>query len=73
VIGGVSLRGGQGTVIGVLLGAVIMMIINSTLSLMGIDHFWQQVLKGGVILVAVMANIMIQRAAIKRTLARREL
>lgn len=71
VIGGVSLKGGQGTVPGVLIGALIMVVINRSLSLVGIDPFWQACLKGAVILAAVVANILIQRSTVRRNLARR--
>jgi len=73
VIGGVSLKGGQGTVPGVLLGALLIAVINRSLSLMGIDPFWQQALKGAVILIAVIANILMQRHANRRTLEMREI
>ena len=73
VIGGVSLKGGQGTIPGVLLGAVLIAVINRSLSLMGIDPFWQQALKGAVILGAVITNILMQRHANRRTLEMREI
>ena len=73
VIGGVSLKGGQGTVPGVLLGALLIAVINRSLSLMGIDPFWQQALKGAVILVAVITNVLMQRHANRRTLEMREI
>jgi rhamnose transport system permease protein len=73
VIGGVSLKGGQGTIPGVLLGALMIAVINRSLSLVGIDPFWQQSLKGGIILLAVMANILMQRHAIRRNLEMREI
>jgi len=73
VIGGVSLKGGQGTIPGVLLGALMIAVINRSLSLTGIDPFWQQALKGAVILFAVTANILVQRRATRLSLARREI
>jgi len=73
VIGGVSLKGGQGTVPGVLIGALLIAVINRSLSLTGIDPFWQQAIKGAVILIAVTTNIIMQRQANRRTLERREL
>lgn len=73
VIGGVSLKGGQGTIPGVLLGALTIAVINRSLSLTGIDPFWQQAIKGAVILLAVMVNVLMQRQSIRRTLARREI
>jgi rhamnose transport system permease protein len=73
VIGGVSLRGGQGTLPGVLLGALMIAVINRSLSLVGIDPFWQQSLKGAIILVAIMANIWMQRQAVRQNLEKREI
>ena len=73
VIGGVSLKGGQGTIPGVLLGALTIAVINRSLSLVGIDPFWQQALKGAVILIAVIANILMQRRSNRRALAGREI
>ena len=54
VIGGVSLDGGQGSAVGVLLGAITIAIIGKSLSMVGINAFWQQSLKGGIILAARM-------------------
>ena len=73
VIGGVSLKGGQGTIPGVLLGALMIAVINRSLSLVGIDPFWQQSLKGAIILLAVMINILMQRHAIRKNLEMREI
>jgi rhamnose transport system permease protein len=73
VIGGVSLDGGQGSALGVLLGAITIAIIGKSLSLVGIDAFWQQALKGGIILVAVLVNVMVQRNAARKALEGREI
>ena len=73
VIGGVSLNGGQGNAVGVLLGAITIAIISKSLSLVGIDAFWQQALKGGIILVAVLINVIVQRNAARRALEGREI
>ena len=73
VIGGVSLNGGQGSAFGVLLGAITVAIIGKSLSLVGIDAFWQQALKGAVILVAVVINVMVQRNAARKALEGREI
>ena len=73
VIGGVSLNGGQGNAFGVLLGAITIAIISKSLSLVGIDPFWQQALKGGIILVAVLINVLVQRNAARRALEGREI
>ena len=73
VIGGVSLDGGQGSAVGVLLGAITIAIIGKSLSMVGINAFWQQSLKGGIILVAVIINVLVQRAAERRALEGREI
>jgi len=56
VIGGTSLSGGRGSVPGTVLGALIIGVLNSGLVIMGVDPFWQQVIKGCVILLAVVID-----------------
>lgn len=73
VIGGVSLNGGQGSALGVLLGALTIAIISKSLSLVGIDAFWQQALKGAIILLAVLVNVIVQRNADKKALEGRNI
>ena len=73
VIGGVSLNGGQGSAFGVLLGAITIAIISKSLSLVGIDAFWQRALKGAVILLAVLVNVLVQRNAARKALEGREI
>lgn len=73
VIGGVSLNGGQGNAFGVLLGAITIAIISKSLSLVGIDAFWQRALKGAVILLAVLVNVLVQRNAARKALEGREI
>ncbi|MCD8198335.1 MAG: ABC transporter permease [Lachnospiraceae bacterium] len=68
VIGGVSLNGGQGSAVGVLLGAIMMAVIGKSLTLIGIDAFWQQALKGAIILLAVVINVLVQRGIDRRNL-----
>jgi len=52
VIGGASLSGGIGTVIGTAGGVLLIVTIRNGLNLMGINPFWQQIAIGSVILVA---------------------
>ena len=73
VIGGVSLNGGQGSAFGVLLGAITIAIISKSLSLVGIAAFWQQALKGTIILVAVLVNVIVQRNAARKALEGRDI
>ncbi len=60
-IGGASAYGGIGTVPGVIVGAVLMGIINLGMSLMGVDQNWQKVVKGGVLLAAVIFDVVSKR------------
>ena len=56
VIGGTSLSGGKGSVIGTIIGALIIGVLNNGLVLLGVSPFWQQVTKGIVILAAVILD-----------------
>ena len=56
VIGGTSLRGGEGHVLYTIVGAIIIGMLNNFLNLMGVDSYYQVVVKGLVILVAVLAD-----------------
>ena len=53
VIGGTSMSGGKGSVIGSLIGALIMGVLRNGLVMMDVSAYWQKVVIGGVILVAV--------------------
>jgi ribose transport system permease protein len=53
VIGGTSLSGGRGSVIGTVLGCLIIGVLNNGLFLLDVSPFWQQIVKGFVILAAV--------------------
>lgn len=58
VIGGTSLNGGRGTIMGTVLGCLIIGVLNNGLVLLEVSPFWQQVIKGVVILVAVAVDKM---------------
>jgi ribose transport system permease protein len=56
VIGGTSLSGGRGSILGTVLGCLIIGVLNNGLFLLDVSPFWQQVVKGFVILAAVAAD-----------------
>ena len=58
VIGGTSLSGGRGSIWGTVLGAIIIGVLNNGLVLLDVSPFWQQVVKGSVILLAVIIDKM---------------
>lgn len=57
VLGGTSLNGGYGTVIGTLIGALIIGVINNGMNLMNVPYFYQMMVKGMVILIAVYVDV----------------
>jgi ribose transport system permease protein len=61
VLGGVSLFGGVGSVAGTMVGAFILGILSNGLNLMEVPSFYQQVIKGVVLVLAVMLDIMTKR------------
>lgn len=65
VIGGVSIAGGVGTVVGTLLGALFLGVIVNALPVMQITPFWQMAISGAVILAAVVVNARAERRGVK--------
>jgi len=61
VIGGTSLLGGSGSVIGTLIGALIMSVLRNGLNLLGVSSYLQQVAIGVVIIVAVLIDMALRR------------
>mgnify|MGYP001001049080 CR=1 FL=1 len=56
VIGGTSFNGGIGTVWGVMVGTLIIGVINNGLSLLNVSPYWQMVVKGGIIVIAIIID-----------------
>lgn len=61
VIGGISIAGGMGTVIGAVLGALFLGVIKNALPVVNISPFWQQAISGSAIIVAVVLNARAER------------
>jgi rhamnose transport system permease protein len=61
IVGGVSISGGVGTVPGVILGALLLGMINNSVTLVRISPFWEQAAQGLLILIAVVSDNLIMR------------
>jgi rhamnose transport system permease protein len=70
VIGGVSIGGGVGNVLGAALGVLFIGVINGALPVIQVSPFWQQAIAGFVILVSVTLNAGAQRRAGRQILER---
>ena len=57
-IGGASAYGGSGTVAGICIGAIFLGVINQGMSIIGLDNNWQYIVKGAVLLVAVIFDVV---------------
>lgn len=61
VLGGVSMRGGEGTVLGIIVGASIMRVMQNGIILVGISSFWEFAVIGVVILIGVVADATVKQ------------
>ena len=61
VLGGTTLMGGEGSIGGTLLGAFLIGVLNNGLNLLNVSSFYQQVVKGAVILLAVLLDQRLRR------------
>lgn len=58
VIGGVSMTGGIGNITGAIIGGLLMGVISFSINLLGISSFWEQIVTGSVVLVAVSIDVI---------------
>jgi D-xylose transport system permease protein len=61
ILGGASTLGGEGTILGAMIGALIMATLTNGLQLMNIPNEWQYVIKAGVLILAVYADVRLRR------------
>jgi ribose transport system permease protein len=61
VIGGASLRGGEGTVLGAFLGVIFVALINNAMTMLAVSIYWQMVVTGIVLTVAVALDMLVRR------------
>jgi len=73
VLGGVAVSGGAGKLLGVLLGAMLIGVINNALPMLRVSSFWKMTIQGGMILVAILSNVALRRMTDRQNLARREI
>ncbi len=73
VIGGVSIGGGVGTVLGASLGVLFIGVINGALPVIQVSPFWQQAIAGAVILISVAVNARAQRRTGRQILEKQEI
>jgi sugar transport system permease protein len=67
IIGGASLSGGKGTIVGTLIGVLFIAVLMNGMVLLGVDPYAQQVVRGAVVLVAVLVNVWRSRRATTST------
>ena len=73
ILGGVSITGGSGKIMGVILGSLLIGILNNALPLIGVSPFWQMAIQGFIILFAVIVNTIVGRNVEKSHLLRRSI
>lgn len=61
VIGGTSLAGGRGTILGTVIGAFIMSVLTNGLRVMGVQEEWKIVVTGIIIIVAVLVDLTLRK------------
>ncbi|KMK75358.1 branched-chain amino acid ABC transporter permease [Alkalihalobacillus pseudalcaliphilus] len=73
ILGGVSIAGGSGKVLGVILGAALLGILNNALPLIGVSPFWQMAIQGSIIIGAVLINALVKRGVERNNLLKRRI
>ncbi len=61
VIGGASLRGGEGTIIGAFLGVIFVALINNAMTMLAVSIYWQMIVTGAVLVLAVALDMLVRR------------
>lgn len=58
IIGGASLNGGKGTVVGAFLGATFLQVLSSSLNLLGVNIYWQSFVTGTILILAIVMDVL---------------
>jgi ribose transport system permease protein len=61
VIGGASLRGGEGTVFGAFLGVIFVALVNNAMTMLSVSIYWQMIVTGAVLVAAVALDMLVRR------------
>jgi len=67
IIGGASLNGGEGTVFGAFLGALFMGVLANSLNLLGVDVYWQNLVTGAILILAVVVDVLNEQRKARET------
>ena len=62
VIGGASLSGGSGTIFGAILGTILLSVVSSSLALLDVSVYWQDIIRGSILLTAVTIDHYLEQA-----------
>lgn len=62
VVGGTSMAGGRGKIVGAIVGVLLLTVLTNGMTLVGINTYWQQVFKGVIIVVSVLADTRAKKA-----------
>jgi rhamnose transport system permease protein len=57
VVGGAAITGGSGTVLGTVLGVILLGSVGTALTFLGVSAYWEQAIQGAIILAAVAINV----------------
>jgi ribose transport system permease protein len=63
ILGGASLMGGQGKIAGAILGAIFMGLVSNIMIMSRVSGYWQDIVLGGILILAVWTDIIIQKRA----------
>jgi ribose/xylose/arabinose/galactoside ABC-type transport system permease subunit len=58
ILGGTSLKGGEGSLVGTLIGAIILGVLNNILTLKNVNYFYQFIVYGAVLIFAVIMQVL---------------
>jgi ribose transport system permease protein len=70
VLGGCSLRGGEGSILGVVIGSAVMRVLYNAINILGIPNTWEFVIIGAVLLGGVLTDEIVRRVVAKRRAAK---